>query len=166
MHVQEVPLIVFRELVPNFEVFNMDDYAKNLYPSTHRKGDYEDKLSIAGEVEDGVFARSDIVVGCYSYLSLHSSLTRAVLADTMFDSAFALAAGTKSGESWAFGRGSSVRQAVWVQQPSSVFEGISRLIELTKISVVAGRITARAVGLLNTGAVDVTSYFEADLKFD
>jgi hypothetical protein len=160
VHVKEIPLTIFNEMVPDPEIINVRDYA--MEQDYHKPHYYPDKLVVIGQIEPDIFICQGLT-SVYTYLSLHGSRNACITADTVFDTHFSLMAGSKDGGSWMIGRGTLVHENIWTYNGRESYMGAEELGKYARISAVAGKIALRAKELLESGVVDATSYFSGDI---
>lgn len=161
MHVKEVTQIIFSELVSDPYIKSQRDYV--IEQGWSRPERYSAELVVAGRVEDDVYVRHGVLQP-YTYLSVHSSLQAAMLADTSFDGAFSLMAGRRSNGSWAYGRGDIGSETIWMNSQGFDESGLEGLIKFRALSRVAGRIASRAIEMIDAGMFDMATYGSLDLE--
>lgn len=161
MHVKEVTRIIFDELVTEPLAKSQQEFADG--KGWQQPDEYVDMPVAVGQTEEGVYVRHGLTVP-HNYLSLHSTLRGAVLADTMYDGAFTLVAGRMNSHLWVRGKGFSISESVWMHVSSFQETGVEGLAKFCKLSSAAGRIATRALELVQTDLFDLTTYGSHDLE--
>jgi hypothetical protein len=165
MHVREVPGIIFAELAPQPRTINVQAYAQQRWPGawdTHPGvSDIDRTVGILGA--DGGCTLRLTDTSLHTQLQVYPTLELA-LTGGVSDMAGQLVAGIRQPGTWSPDSGAVVEQALWMQPGGREFRTAEHDEQAIVCYGALQQIAIRMASLRSSGVVDVSRYYEDELR--